>query len=127
MQKETVLITGVHRTTGYAHATKARGLLFIAGQVALDTDANLVGKHDIEAQATQVFENLKQILTCAGATFDDVLKMTVLITDLSYRTKVNEVRDHYLKASLPASTLLVVPSLASPDFLLEIEAIAVAP
>jgi enamine deaminase RidA (YjgF/YER057c/UK114 family) len=68
MGRETVAIQGVHKTTGYSHAAKAGGLIFVAGQVAQDVEGNIIGRGDIEAQAVQIFENLKAVLASAGAT-----------------------------------------------------------
>jgi len=128
MPRETVAVQGIHKTTGYSHAVRATGAtLYIAGQIALDPGGTLVGKGDITAQAVQVFENLKAVLSASGATFRDVVKLTVFATDLAYRPKIAEVRGRYISDEFPASTFLVVSSLASPDYLLEIEAIASLP
>ena len=127
MRKEEVVVRGVHKTTGYSHAAKSAGLVFIAGQVAQDADGVLVGRGDIEAQAVQVFENLKAVLASAGATLDDVVKMTTYTTSLAYRPKIAEVRARYFKTSFPPNTFVVVASLATPEYLLEIEAVAACP
>jgi len=127
VRREDVAVRGVHKATGYSHAAKAGGLLFIAGQVALDADGSLVGKGDFEAQAVQVFENLKAILAAAGATFEDVAKMTTYVTSLAYRPKLAEIRARYFKTYLPPNTFVVISSLATPEFLLEIEAVAACP
>ena len=127
MGREDVAVRGVHKTTGYSHAAKAGGLVFVAGQVAQDAEGVLVGRGDIEAQAVQVFENLKAVLASAGATFDDVVKMTTYTTSLAYRPKIAEVRARYFKAFFPPNTFVVVSSLAMPEYLLEIEAVAASP
>jgi reactive intermediate/imine deaminase len=128
MPRETVAVHGIHKTSGYSHGVRATGAtLYIAGQIALDPTGTLVGKGDIIAQAAQVFENLKAVLASAGATFRDVVKLTVFTTDLAYRPKIAEVRGRYIAEEFPASTFLVISSLASPDYLLEIEAIAALP
>jgi enamine deaminase RidA (YjgF/YER057c/UK114 family) len=85
----------------------------------------VVGRGDISAQATQVFENIGKALAAGGATYADLVKITVFITDPRFREPVAEVRRKYLGTDLPASTLLVVAGLASPDYLLEIEGVAV--
>jgi len=86
----------------------------------------LVGAGDFIAQATQVFENLGRALAAAGAGFSDLVKTTVYVTDPRYREALREVRDRYLDGNaLPASTLVVVAGLALPEYLLEIEAVAV--
>ena len=127
MRREDVVVRGMHKTTGYSHAAKAAGLVFVAGQVAQDVEGVLVGKGDIEAQAVQVFENLKAVLASAGATFDDVVKMTTYTTSLAYRPKIAEVRARYCRTYFPPNTFVVVASLATPEYLLEIEAVAVSP
>jgi 2-iminobutanoate/2-iminopropanoate deaminase len=127
MKREDVQVRGVHKTTGYSHAAKAGGLLFLAGQVAQDPQGALVGRGDIEAQAGQVFENLKAVLASAGATFNDVVKMTTYTTNVAYRQKIAEVRARYCSGYFPPNTFVVVASLATPDYLVEIEAVAACP
>jgi reactive intermediate/imine deaminase len=127
VKREDVAVRGMHKTTGYSHAAKASGLLFVAGQIAQDLEGALVGRGDIEAQAVQVFENLKAVLASAGATFDDVVKMTTYTTSLAFRAKIAEVRARYCKTYFPPNTFVVVASLATPEYLLEIEAVAACP
>jgi reactive intermediate/imine deaminase len=127
MGRESVAVSGAHKTVGYSHAARAGGLLYVAGQVARDLDGNVVGRGDIEAQAVQVFENLQAVLKAGGATFNDVLKLTTYTTSVEYRTKIGEVRGRYFTSYFPPNTFLVVASLATPDFLLEIEAVAACP
>ncbi len=127
MQREAVDVRGVHGTTGYSHAAKAGNLVFVAGQVAQDAGGALVGRGDIEAQAVQVFENLKAVLASAGSSLDQVVKMTTYTTSLAYRQKIAEVRARYFQTYFPPNTFVVVASLATPDYLLEIEAVAACP
>lgn len=127
MKREEVAVRGMHKTTGYSHAVKAGGLVFVAGQVALDPEGNVVGRGDIEAQVVQVFENLNTVLALAGGTLDDVVKLTTYTTSLAYRQKIAEVRARYFRTYFPPNTFVVVASLASPDYLLEIEAVAACP
>lgn len=127
LRREEVAVRGVHKAIGYSHAAKAGNLVFVAGQVARDIAGNLVGRGDIEAQAVQVFENLKAVLESAGATLDDVVKLTTYTTSLAYREKIAEVRARYFRAYSPPNTGLVVASLATPEYLLEIEAVAACP
>lgn len=100
-------------------------LLFIAGQTAVDEKGNIVGKGDIEKQATQVLENIKTVLKEAGGSFEDLVMTTTYITDIKYREGLNRVRRSYYKKSPPTSTLVVVKGLAHKDYLVEIAAIAV--
>lgn len=113
---------------GYSHVAKVKqGLpIYISGQIALDKDGQLVGAGDFRAQAVQVFENLKAALESAGATFDDVVKLTFFYKDISQIGIVREVRNNYINTSNPpASTAVEISGLAFKDLLLEVEAIAV--
>jgi reactive intermediate/imine deaminase len=116
----------IHQTTGYSHAVQAENTLYIAGQVANDPEGNLVGEGDIETQVEQVWRNLKSILGYAGGSVDDIVKITVFTTDIAYRPAIAAARDAvFTQGRFPASTFLVVQSLARPELLVEIEAIAV--
>jgi reactive intermediate/imine deaminase len=118
---------GLSTPTGYSHVVSARGgkTIYIAGQIALDAKGQLVGKGDLAAQAKQVFENLAIALKAAGATFDHVVKTNYYMRDASQVAVVREIRSKYFTRELPASTLIEVPRLAQPDFLIEIEVVAV--
>lgn len=85
-----------------------------------------MGKGDIRAQTTQTMENVKTVLEVAGATIDDVVKVTVYVTNVEEQlAAIHEVRAQYFESDYPASTLVEVKSLVSEDLLIEIEAIAV--
>jgi reactive intermediate/imine deaminase len=99
--------------------------VYVSGQVALDATGALVGTDDLKAQTRQVFENLKAALADSGGTLDDVVKITIFMTDLSQIQDFREIRNGYFPRELPASTLVQVVRLARPDFLIEIEAVAV--
>ncbi|MEK6618475.1 MAG: RidA family protein [Nitrospirota bacterium] len=105
--------------------TKPDRLLFIAGQTASDKDGNVVGKGDIEAQTHQVFKNLSSVLKEAGASLDNLVMTTTYITDRKYREGYNRVRMQYYKKDPPTSTLVIVTGLAHPDYLIEINGVAV--
>ncbi len=107
----------------YSQAVKSSRLLFISGQVALDKNGNLVGK-DIATQTDQVMKNIKAVLTAAGCTFNDVIKISIFLVNLEDRPKFHEVRKKYFTGEQPASTLLVVKSLANKGYLVEVEAVA---
>jgi 2-iminobutanoate/2-iminopropanoate deaminase len=100
-------------------------LLFISGQVAVGKDGAIVGRGDIEKQAVQVFENLGAMLKAAGGSFEQLVMTTTYLTDITYREAYSRVRLEYYKDHQPTSTLVVVKSLANPDYLLEIDGIAV--
>ncbi len=116
----------IHKTVGYSHAVQAGDTLYIAGQVAVDAEGNLVGEGDIEAQVTQVWQNLRAVLAYAGGSVEDIVKITVFTTDIAHRPAIAAARDKVFPTGVyPASTFLVVQSLARPELLVEIEAIAV--
>ena len=113
----------------YTQGILAEGkrLLFIAGQTGVDAGNNVVGKGDVAAQTEQVLKNMKAVLDEAGASFADIVKITTYITDPRFRDGLNPARLKYFGDNPPASTLVVVSGLADPDYLVEIEAIAVLP
>jgi enamine deaminase RidA (YjgF/YER057c/UK114 family) len=111
----------------YSHGIVAGGLLFIAGQVPVDRSGELVAAGDPAGQARQVLANLGAVLAAAGADLGDVVKTTTFLVDLAHRGPVGEARRVAFTDPPPANTLLVVSSLADPEFLVEIEAIARIP
>jgi enamine deaminase RidA (YjgF/YER057c/UK114 family) len=116
------------KPTGYTHVVVAPDgrTVYVAGQVALDSTCQVVGSGDFRSQAEQVFRNLDRAMTSVGGSLQDVVKTTTFITDLKYLPALREVRAKHLDAARPpASTLLVVSSLARAEFLIEIEAVAV--
>jgi 2-iminobutanoate/2-iminopropanoate deaminase len=120
---------GLAEPTGYSHVVEVIGgrTIYIAGQVALDQSGKVVGPGDFKAQARQVLENLKVALSAGGATFRNVVKVNTYVTDMSQVQALRDLRAEYFTGNLPASTLVQVQALARPEFLLEIEAIAVVP
>lgn len=108
----------------YSHGIIAAGrILFVAGQVALDEEGRFVGRGDAAAQARQVLTNLKRVIEGAGGSMANVARTTVYLTHLDDRGPVGNVRAEFFPAPAPANTLLVVTSLAQPEFLVEIDAI----
>jgi len=116
----------VHKPTGYSHVVEVAGLLFISGQVGIRPDGSLAGA-TVEEQLAQLLENLKALLAARGATMADVAKITVFSLDAAHRPAFVAARERYWPAEKPASTYLVVKGLASPELLIEVEAIAAAP
>ena len=107
-------------------AVPAGRMVFASGQVARDVDGSLVGPGDIRAQTRKTLENLQAVLAEGGATMDDVVKVTVFVTNLSeHFAAIHEVRREFFKSDYPASTLVEISSLVDPEMLIEIEAIAV--
>ena len=107
----------------YCDAVRFGDLLFIAGIPPTDAKGRVVGGADVAAQARQVFVNMKMVLDAAGATFADVLKVTVYLLDVNDRKKINPVRQEFFGAARPASTLIGVRELAIPGMKVEIEAV----
>jgi enamine deaminase RidA (YjgF/YER057c/UK114 family) len=120
---------GVAPAAGYTHVVVGSGrLVSISGQVAFDEAGQLVGRDDPEAQARQVFENLRRCLAAAGATFEHAVKLTYFVTDIASMNAIRRVRDELIDpARLPSSTAVVVAGLVLPGLLMEIEALAVVP
>jgi enamine deaminase RidA (YjgF/YER057c/UK114 family) len=114
---------------GYTHVVEVRGgrTVYISGQVPLDKAGNVVGIGDFGAQTIQVFENLKFALASVGATFDNVVKNNMYVTDMSHIQTLREIRLRYYGKNAPASTLVQIWKLARPEFMIEIELIAVLP
>lgn len=107
-------------------AVPAGRMIFASGQVARDVDGQLVGAGDIRAQTRKTLQNLQAVLSEAGATMDDVVKVTVFVTNLSeHFAAIHEIRAEFFAAPYPASTLVEVSQLVDPEMLIEIEAIAV--
>ena len=116
------------KPTGYTHVVIAPDgrTVYIAGQVAFDSAGSVVGEGDFTAQAEQVYRNLERALQSVGGTMADLVKTTTFITDIKNLPSLREVRSRRLsKTQPPANTLLQVSSLARPDLLIEIEAVAV--
>jgi len=107
----------------YTDAVRYGDLLFISGVAPLDENSRLVGEGDVVMQTRQIFLNMKKILEAAGTGFEKVLKVTVYLTDVADRTKINPVRQEFFGASRPASTLIGVSELAIPGMKVEIEAV----
>lgn len=108
----------------YTDAVRFGDLLFVSGVAPLDEAGKLVGGDDVAAQTRQIFRNMQKILETAGAGFADVLRVTVYLTDIDDRARINPVRQEYFGATRPASTLIGVAALAVPGMKVEIEAIA---
>ncbi|AZM47412.1 enamine deaminase RidA [Streptomyces sp. WAC 06738] len=114
---------------GYSHAVTFTGtMVAVSGQVPLDEAGRLVGENDAEAQVRQVFANLTTALRAAGSGLEHVVKLTVYLTDLDDLPAFRRVRDEIQNPALPpASSLVQVAGLVSPDFRVEVDALAVVP
>lgn len=111
----------------YTDAVRAGDLLFVSGIVPVDEHGNQVGGDDVVEQARIVFEGLRSILAAAGAGPQDVVKVTLFLTDVDDRPAINPVRQEFFGETRPASTLVEVSRLAIPGAKLEVEAVAVLP
>jgi reactive intermediate/imine deaminase len=107
-----------------AQAQQQGNVIYVSGQVAYNSDGQLVGEGDIKAQTRQVFQNIKEVLESAGATMQDIIKINTYITDQSKFMDMLEVRKEIFGDNPPASTAVVVAGLAFPGLLIEVEAIA---
>ncbi len=127
MVHEILQLKSVHETKdrGYSHVAKAGKTLYIAGQVARDVRGNLAGKGDFEVQARQVYTNLKNILLEVGGSLKNLVKTTTILTHYGNIESYRKIRQEVFGDIMPPNTLMIVTSLASPDFLIEVEAIAV--
>ena len=116
---------------GYSQVGEVTGgkVVYIAGQVALDASGNLVGKDDFRAQTEQIFKNLDSAVRATGGSFRDVVKLNYYCVDSvdpSAITQVREIRDKYVNTqNPPTSTFVVVRRLVRPEWLIEVEAVAV--
>ena len=111
----------------YSQAMKMGDLLFVSGQAAIDAGGSVVGVGDFEAQARQVFRNLRTVLEKAGAGLRDIVKVTIFVTDMSHFPVIVKLREEYFSEPYPADSIVQVQALALPDLMVEIEAIAVLP
>lgn len=110
----------------YTDAVRFGDLLFVSGVAPLDGNGRVIND-DVVAQTRQVFVNLEKVLEASGAQFSDILKVTLFLTDVRDRQKVNEVRRQYFGGARPASTLIGVKELAVPGMKIEIEAVVGLP
>jgi 2-iminobutanoate/2-iminopropanoate deaminase len=127
MAHDILQLKSVHETKdrGYSHVAKVGKTLYIAGQVARDVQGKLVGKGDFEAQARQVYTNLRNILEEAGGGLRNIVKTTTILTHYGNVESYRKIRNEFFGDMMPPNTLLIIESLASPDFMIEVEAIAV--
>ena len=107
---------------------EAKGrLVFISGMTSRRADGTIAGLGDIEAQTRQVCENVKAAIEAAGGTMDDICRVDVYVRNMEHFESIHKVRREYFKNPPPASTMVEVSKFTSPDYLIEISAIAVIP
>jgi enamine deaminase RidA (YjgF/YER057c/UK114 family) len=115
----------------YSHVARidlgGGSLLFLAGQVALDDDGNVVGEGDMTAQAERTFQIIEGILAAHGAGFEHVVHIRTFLTDMTMRAEYGQVRAKYFRDPTPASTTVEVSGLFRPGLVIEIEITAAVP
>ncbi len=131
MAKQQVVSPKLAQPSGhFSHATivEARGrMVFISGMVANRADGSIAGIGDVEAQTRQVCENLKAAVEAVGGTLDDICRVDVYVRNMEHFDRIHKVRREYFKAPAPASTMVEVVKMTSPEYLIEMNAIAVLP
>jgi 2-iminobutanoate/2-iminopropanoate deaminase len=98
--------------------------VFISGLTSRDPEGNVIGAGDIKLQTETILENMRKLLDEAGGSLDDVVKVTVFIRDMELFDEIHEVRRRYFNPPYPASSMVEVSRLVSPEHLIEIEAVA---
>jgi enamine deaminase RidA (YjgF/YER057c/UK114 family) len=126
MPKQIINPSNMAKPAGYSYAVKKRGTpVFISGQVGIDAEGRVVGEGDAAAQTAQAFDNLRTVVEASGGSMNDIVKITIFVTDPAYRGAVVAARQRYFtEGEYPASTYLVVAALAVPQLLVEVEAVA---
>jgi reactive intermediate/imine deaminase len=123
--KKLIAPKNLHRPFGYAHAIQIDKTLYISGQIPLDMDMNVVGKNDMAAQTEQVYGNLKKVLEEAGGTMRNIVMLKIYCTDIErFDEETRGMRKKYFGHYYPAVTAVEVKRLYRPEFMIEVEAIA---
>ena len=128
MSKQQIVSNKLRQPSGhFSHAISvaAGKLVFISGMTSRRADGTIAGIGDIEAQTRQVCENIKAAVEAAGGTMDDICRVDVYVRNMEHFDKIHKVRREYFKNPPPASTMVEVSKFTSPDYLIEINAIAV--
>ena len=105
---------------------KVNSMLYLSGHAAISESGELVGVGDFDAQAQATFESLERTLRAGGSDLAHVVKVTIYLTDMSHFDKIVSLREKWFSTPYPADTIVEVRSLALPELMIEIEAIAVA-
>jgi 2-iminobutanoate/2-iminopropanoate deaminase len=119
---------GLFDPSTYSQGVKVTGaqtILFLSGQVAYEKDGGVACRGDFKGQARGAFDAIRALVESQGGTMANVVKITTYVTDMRYRVDLAPIREEYLGRKGPASTLVEIRALAHPDWLIEIEAIAV--
>ena len=105
--------------------SQAQTILFLSGQVAYTPDGGVASRGDFKAQARGAYEAIKALVEAQGGTMANIVKITTYVTNMNYRVDLAPIREEFFGRKGPASTLVEISSLAHPDWMIEIEAIAV--
>jgi 2-iminobutanoate/2-iminopropanoate deaminase len=105
--------------------SQAQTILFLSGQVAYTADGKPAFAGDFKAQARAAHAAIKALVESQGGTMASIVKITTYLTDMRYRAELAPIREEFFGKKAPASTLLAIAALAHPDWLIEVEAIAV--
>lgn len=128
MTKRQIRTDSVREPMGHfsqAIEVDAKGkLVFISGMTARRADGTIAAIGDIEGQTRQVCENIKAAVEAAGGTMDDICRVDVYVRNIEHFEKIHRVRREYFKSPPPASTMVEVTKMVSPEYLIEINAIA---
>jgi enamine deaminase RidA (YjgF/YER057c/UK114 family) len=119
---------GVFDPVTYSQGIKvhqAQTILFLSGQVAYTAEGGVAHRGDFQAQARGAYDAIKALVESQGGTMANIVKITTYVTDMRYRVDLAPLREQYFGKKGPASTLVEVAALAHPDWLIEVEAIAV--
>ena len=119
---------GVYDPPGYSQAIKVTGvqtILFLAGQVPYEMDGTVKHRGDFRGQARAVFGSVKALVEAGGGSLANVVKITTYVTDVKNRPDFRVIRDEFFGPRGPASTMIQVAALAHPDYLIEINGVAV--
>ncbi|HMA73189.1 MAG TPA: RidA family protein [Xanthobacteraceae bacterium] len=129
MSKKQITSEKIRRPSGHfsqATMVEARGrLVFISGMTSRRPDGSIAGVGDIDAQTRQVCENLKAAVEAAGGTMDDICRVDVYVRNMEHFDQIHKIRREYFSTPAPASTMVEVAKMTSPEYLIEISAIAV--
>ena len=110
-----------------SQAIRAGRLLFVSGQAGYGDDGAIVAKDDFNLQADQAFRNLQRALIAGGSSMERIVKVTIFLTSMTHFSKIVELRRKWFSVPYPADTIVEISALYSPDAMIEIEAIAIAP
>ena len=131
MPKHEVSSDAIRKPSGhFSHATvvEAKGrLVFVSGMTARRPDGSIAGIGNITEQTRQVCENIKAAMEAAGGSLDHVCRVDVYVRNMEHFEQIHAVRREYFKPPLPASTMVEITKMTSPEYLIEINAIAVIP